>query len=54
MPGTREPGTLALMKGRRTTALPPAPRVQATASGLTLDGRPWWPAGLNAYQPSTD
>ncbi|MFC9760502.1 hypothetical protein [Rhodococcus jostii] len=34
--------------------LPPVPRVQATASGLTLDGRPWWPAGLNAYQLATD
>ncbi|MFC9357230.1 beta-mannosidase [Rhodococcus sp. NPDC057014] len=32
----------------------PVPRVQASASGLTLDGRPWWPAGLNAYQLATD
>ncbi|MFC9553334.1 beta-mannosidase [Rhodococcus sp. NPDC056960] len=36
------------------TALPPVPRVQASPSGLTLDGRPWWPAGLNAYQLATD
>ncbi|MDV7354494.1 beta-mannosidase [Rhodococcus oxybenzonivorans] len=29
-------------------------RMQATADGLTLDGSPWWPAGLNAYQLATD
>lgn len=36
-----------------TPALPEA-RVRATSSGLTLDGRPWWPAGLNAYQLASD
>lgn len=29
-------------------------RVGATDSSLTLDGAPWWPAGLNAYGLATD
>ncbi|WP_346425992.1 hypothetical protein [Williamsia sp. 1135] len=29
-------------------------RVSTTADGLLLDGRPWWPIGLNAYQLGTD
>jgi mannan endo-1,4-beta-mannosidase len=29
-------------------------RVSTTADGLVLDGRPWWPIGLNAYQLGTD
>ncbi|TSD96390.1 beta-mannosidase [Gordonia rubripertincta] len=30
------------------------PRVRATSDGLTLDGKPWWPVGFNAYQLGTD
>lgn len=29
-------------------------RVRATPTGLTLDGKPWWPVGFNAYQLGTD
>lgn len=29
-------------------------RVDTTADGFLLDGRPWWPTGLNAYQLGTD
>ncbi|WP_419222719.1 beta-mannosidase [Gordonia sp. CPCC 206044] len=29
-------------------------RVSTTDTGLTLDRRPWWPAGFNAYQLGTD
>ncbi len=29
-------------------------RVAAVGTGLTLDGRPWWPTGFNAYQLATD
>ncbi|MGW6035501.1 beta-mannosidase [Gordonia terrae] len=29
-------------------------RASATPDGLMLDGKPWWPAGFNAYQLSTD
>lgn len=29
-------------------------RVGASVDGLTLDGKSWWPAGVNAYQLSTD
>ena len=36
------------------TSTPTAPRVEANPSGVTLDGTPWWPAGLNAYQLATD
>ncbi len=32
----------------------PAQRIQATPDGLVLDGKPWWPAGFNAYQLGTD
>lgn len=31
-----------------------ASRVSTTPDGLLLDGRPWWPTGLNAYQLGTD
>ncbi|MBM7416234.1 MULTISPECIES: beta-mannosidase [Nocardiaceae] len=39
-----------------SVAAPPrtAARVAASADGLTLDGRPWWPSGFNAYQLATD
>lgn len=30
------------------------PRVEAVGDGLQLDGSPWWPTGLNAYQLGTD
>ncbi len=33
---------------------PSATRVQATATGLTLDRAAWWPTGFNAYQLATD
>lgn len=29
-------------------------RVQTTADGFLLDGQPWWPSGLNAYQLGTE
>ncbi|MGW1737557.1 beta-mannosidase [Nocardia sp. NPDC001965] len=29
-------------------------RVSVVNGGLRLDGRPWWPAGLDAYQLATD
>lgn len=29
-------------------------RVAVAADGLRLDGQPWWPTGLNAYQLATD
>ncbi|WP_083207226.1 beta-mannosidase [Gordonia sp. UCD-TK1] len=29
-------------------------RASTTPTGLVLDGKPWWPAGFNAYQLSTD
>ena len=35
-------------------ASPAGPRVGATSNGLTLDGRPWYPTGVNAYQLATD
>ncbi|MFD4295070.1 beta-mannosidase [Rhodococcus sp. NPDC058532] len=37
-----------------TVTGPVRARVGAAGTGLTLDGRPWWPAGLNAYQLGTD
>ncbi len=30
------------------------PRVTVTQGELQLDGQPWWPTGLNAYQLATD
>lgn len=37
------------------TAAPTAPaRVTATPGGLRLDGAPWWPTGVNAYELATD
>lgn len=33
---------------------PPPPRVAVDHRGLTLDAKPWWPAGLNAYQLASD
>ncbi|MFT3716330.1 MAG: beta-mannosidase [Gordonia sp. (in: high G+C Gram-positive bacteria)] len=32
----------------------PSHRVTATAKGLQLDGKAWWPTGFNAYQLGTD
>lgn len=32
----------------------PGPRVEVAGGALQLDGRPWWPTGLNAYQLGTD
>lgn len=32
----------------------PSSRVGSTVDGLTLDGRPWWPAGFDAYQLATN
>lgn len=40
------PGAVAVPK--TTTA------VTASADGLELDGKPWWPTGFNAYQLATD
>lgn len=31
-----------------------SPLVDVSGDGLQLDGRPWWPTGLNAYQLATD
>lgn len=38
--------------GSRDSAGPS--RVSTTADGFLLDGQPWWPTGLNAYQLGTD
>nr|WP_155957148.1 beta-mannosidase [Rhodococcus sp. UNC23MFCrub1.1] len=37
-----------------SSAAPTPPRVGATASGLTLDSRPWYPTGFDAYQLATN
>ena len=50
--------TVAVVTGMFTTPVvadsPKTVRVGASSSGLTLDGQPWWPTGLNAYQLATD
>ncbi|MFT4087517.1 MAG: beta-mannosidase [Gordonia sp. (in: high G+C Gram-positive bacteria)] len=33
---------------------PPQHTVAASGTSLTLDGKPWWPTGFNAYQLATD
>ncbi|QIX51915.1 beta-mannosidase [Rhodococcus sp. DMU1] len=33
---------------------PPPARVTVDGRGLILDGKPWWPTGLNAYQLASD
>jgi mannan endo-1,4-beta-mannosidase len=33
---------------------PPIPKLGVSGGTLTLDGKPWWPIGLNAYQLATD
>lgn len=47
---------LALLIGSCASPPPPAAPVAVTAGaeGLLLDGRAWWPAGLNAPQLGTD
>ncbi|MFF0817781.1 beta-mannosidase [Rhodococcus sp. NPDC003318] len=47
---------VAVMTGSgAANAAPPAPaRVGTDGTGLTLDGQPWWPLGLNAYQLATN
>ncbi|KAF0970826.1 hypothetical protein BPODLACK_00008 [Gordonia sp. YY1] len=53
-------GGLICMTGCALTPLAGPPestqshRVRATPTGLTLDGKPWWPVGFNAYQLGTD
>jgi len=32
----------------------PVSRTAVSGNGLVLDGEPWWPTGLNAYQLATD
>jgi len=32
----------------------PMPKVGVSGTALTLDGRPWWPVGINAYQLGTN
>ncbi|MBU9765653.1 beta-mannosidase [Mycobacterium sp. TNTM28] len=32
----------------------PAPQLGVSGTSLTLDGKPWWPIGINAYQLGTD
>lgn len=45
----------ANLSGSSTAGADPGPaRVQATPTGLTLDGGDWWPSGFNAYQLATD
>lgn len=36
------------------TSAPQSGRLATSSAGLTLDGRPWWPISLNAYQLGTD
>ena len=40
----------------RTTPAPAMeiPRLGVSGTSLTLDGQPWWPIGINAYQLATD
>lgn len=37
-----------------TQAQPPGNRMGISGMLLTLDGQPWWPVGINAYQLGTD
>nr|WP_237341183.1 beta-mannosidase [Williamsia soli] len=46
---------VASLAGTSAAGAEPGPaRVQATPTGLTLDGQDWWPSGFNAYQLATD
>jgi hypothetical protein len=49
---------LALIAGCGTsdpqTSSTSGPRVATSATGLTLDGKAWWPIGFDAYQLGTD
>lgn len=53
-------GALPFAMGGSSCDPPPAPvmteteRVTLADGELRLDGRPWWPTGLNAYQLGTD
>ncbi|PXW30068.1 UNVERIFIED_CONTAM: hypothetical protein DES50_109176 [Williamsia faeni] len=40
--------------GSTDTPSPSGVRVETTGNGFLLDGDPWWPTGLNAYQLGTD
>ena len=40
--------------GGPDSAGPPIPALGVSGTSLTLDGDPWWPIGLNAYQLATD
>ncbi|MFD6674466.1 beta-mannosidase [Rhodococcus zopfii] len=44
-------GTVACTAAPSTT---PVSRVAVSGDSLTLDGAPWWPTGLDAYQLATD
>src|SRR5690349_4092467 len=33
---------------------PPIPTLGVSGTSLTLDDKPWWPIGINAYQLATD
>jgi mannan endo-1,4-beta-mannosidase len=35
-------------------AVPPIPELGIGGTSLTLDGKPWWPIGINAYQLATN
>jgi mannan endo-1,4-beta-mannosidase len=47
---------LLLVSGASAGAVPsvPTPGVGVSGTSLTLNGRPWWPIGINAYQLGTD
>lgn len=47
-------GVSACGRGPEPDAQSTQTRVRATPEGLTLDGKPWWPVGFNAYQLGTD
>lgn len=39
---------------RTAAPAPQIPRLGVSGTSLTLDGQPWWPIGINAYQLATD
>ncbi|MGW5075959.1 beta-mannosidase [Rhodococcus sp. NPDC004095] len=45
---------VAVLTGGAASADPAPARVGADGTALTLDGEPWWPVGLNAYQLATN
>jgi mannan endo-1,4-beta-mannosidase len=47
-------GSAACSSGDLADDEPLINRVGTSGMSLTLDGKPWWPVGVNAYQLGTD